>query len=198
LPREPFRLCVDLNVWVSNYLAIAKNLRGTVSQYIVEAVQDGRSAVGPIQLVVSHAMLSRLLEVLTRKGASLDSATRFISLIEAISRLGPSGDFPHVVLGGGAIPTRDARMPIYDPYDLAALPPRFDLEDDRVIDTAIARRANALVTANIRDFVERHDTVISPNRVHIRHSAGHDLFIVRPAEMAAWLRTGKMPGIPGA
>jgi len=132
-------------------------------------------------------MLSRLLDVLTRNGANLDSASRFISLIEAISRLGPSGDFPHVVLGGGVIPTRDARMPIYDPYDLAALPPRSDLEDGRVIDTPIAGRANALVTANSRDFVDRHDTVISPDRVHMRHTAGHDVFIVRPGEMAAWL-----------
>ena len=89
-------------------------------------------------------------------------------------------------------------MPIYDPYDLAALPPRFDLEDGRVIDTAIAGRANALVTANIRDFVERHDTVISPNRVHIRHTAGHDLFIVRAQGNGRLAENRKDAGTPGA
>src|ERR1700759_1542464 len=138
LAADPFRLCIDLNVWINNFLATAKNLRGTASRSIVEAVQDGRSGVGRIQLVISHTMLSRLLTVLLRKGASLDSATRFISLIENISRLGPCSEFPHVVLGGGFIPTRDVKMPVYDPYDHTTTPPPYDPEDGRVIDTAIA------------------------------------------------------------
>lgn len=196
LPGSPFRLCIDLNVWISSYLAVAKTLRGTASQFIVDAVQEGRSGVGPIQLIVSHAMLSRLMDVLIRKGAGLDSAAQFISLIENISRLGPSCDFPHVVLGGGFLPTQDARMPAYDPRDPAAQPPANDPEDGRVIDTAVAGRANALVTANFRDFTERHDTIISPGRVHIRHMANHDLYIVQPKEMAEWLRTGNRPTPP--
>lgn len=193
MPGNPFRLCVDLNVWVNNYLAVAKNLRGTASQFIVDAVQDGRSGVGPIQLIVSHTMLSRLMEVLVRKGASLDSAAQFISLIENIARLGPSCDFPYVVLGGGFIPTQDARIPVYNPYDPAANPKPYDPEDGRVIDVAIAGRADALVTANFRDFTERHDTVISRGRVHIRHTANHDLYVVQPKEMSTWLRTGNRP-----
>jgi len=193
LVAEPFRLCIDLNVWVGNFLALARNLRGTASQAIVEAVQDGRSGVGPIQLVVSHAMLSRLLTVLVRKGATLDSAAQFISLIENISRLGPCGEFPHVVLGSGFIPTLDAKTPVYDPYDPSVVPPPYDPEDGRVIETAIEGRADALATANFRDFVERHDTVVAAGRVHIRHTAGRDLYIVRPKEMAAWLRSGQRP-----
>ena len=195
LPPDPFRLCIDLNVWVRCYLAHAGNLRGTASQFIIEAVQDGRSGVGPIQLVVSHAMLDRLHGVLLRKGASLDSSTQFISLIASISRLGPSGSFPHLVLGGGVNPTGDARMPVYDPYDLKAIAPRFDPEDGRVIDVAVAGRAHALVTSNFRDFADRHDRVISPGRVHVRHTAALDVFIAQPAEMAAWLRTGTAPAV---
>jgi len=146
LVADPFRLCIDLNVWVNNFLAIAKNLQGTASRSMVEAVQDGRPGVGPIQLVVSRTMLLRLLTVLLRKGATLDSATRFISLIENISRFGPCSEFPDVVLGGGFIPTRDAKMSVYDPYDHAGTPPPYDPEDGRVIDTAIAGRADALVS----------------------------------------------------
>jgi predicted nucleic acid-binding protein len=193
LRAEPFRLCLDLNIWVANFLAQARNLRGTAAQAIVEAVQDGRSGIGSIQLVVSHAMLSRLLTVLLRKGASLDSAAQLISLIENISRLGPRGEFPHLVLGGGFIPTRDAKAPVNDPYDPKFVAPPYDPEDGRVIDTAIAGRADALATANFRDFLERHDTVIVAGRVHIRHTAGHDLYIVQPREMAAWLRNGRRP-----
>lgn len=190
---DPFRLCVDLNVWVNNFLAIARNRRGTAARFIVESVQDGRSGVGPVQLVVSHSMLSRLFTVLMKKGAAVDSATQFITLVENLSRLGPCQDFPHIVLGGGFIPTRDARMPVYDPYDPAVTPPLYDPEDGRVIDAAIAGRADALVTANFRDFAERHDTVISLGRVHIRHTAGRDLYVVQPKEMAAWLRSGQRP-----
>jgi hypothetical protein len=193
LPSSPFRLCVDLNVWIGNFLAIANGLRGTASQFIIDAIQNGRSGVGPIQLIVSHTMLSRLVDVLMRKGAGLDSAAQFISLIEHMSRLGPSCDFPHVVLGGGFFPTQDARMQIRDPYDPAAHSPPYDPEDGRVIDTAIAARAHALVTANLRDFTERHDTVISPGRVHIRHTANHELYVVHPKEMVVWLRTGNRP-----
>jgi hypothetical protein len=193
LAADPFRLCIDLNVWVNNFLAIAKNLQGTASRSIVEAVQDGRSGVGPIQLVVSHTMLSRLLTVLLRKGATLDSATRLISLIENISRLGPCSEFPHVVLGGGFISTRDAKMSVYDPYDHTATPPPYDPEDGRVIDTAIAGRADALVTADFRDFVDQHDTIIARGCVHIRHTAVGDLYIVQPKEMVAWLRSGQRP-----
>lgn len=194
---DPLQLCVDLNVWVSNFLAMAKNLRGTASQFIVEAVQSGRAGVGPIQLVVSHAMLTRLLAVLTRKGASLNSATQYISLIENISRLGPSYEFPHVVLGGGFIPTRDAKAPLYDPYDPTFKPLPYDSEDGRVIDTAIAGRADALATANFRDFIERHGAIITPQRIHIRHTANHDLYIVQPKEMVIWLRSGNRPALPG-
>ena len=135
--------------------------------------------------------------MLTRKGASLNSATQYISLIENISRLGPSYEFPHVVLGGGFISTRDARTPLYDPYDPAIKPLPYDAEDGRVIDTAIAGRADALATANFRDFIERHDTVIAPGRIHIRHTANHDLYIVQPREMAIWLQSGIRPQLPG-
>ena len=193
MAADPFKLCVDLNVWVSNFLAIAKNFQGTASQFIVAAVQDGRSGVGPIQLVISHTMLSRLLTVLLRKGATVDSATQFISLIENLSRLGPCHNFPYVVLGGGVIPTRDAKARVYDPYGSSAAAPPYDPEDGRVIDTAIAGRADALVTANFSDFIEPHDTIIVRGRVHIRHTAGHELYIVQPKEMATWLRSGQRP-----
>ena len=41
--------------------------------------------------------------------------TEFVRLIEAFAIAGPAPEFPRIVLGGGALPTRNASMPIYDP-----------------------------------------------------------------------------------
>jgi predicted nucleic acid-binding protein len=188
-----FRVCLDLNVWVKQYLAEMNGLKGTAAQDIVEAVQTGRSTIGPIQLVVSHTMLSRLQDVLVGKGASPETADRLTANIAAFSRLGPSYEYPHLVFGGGVEPTRDARMPIYDPYDPGFAPAREDREDGRVLDTAIAGRADALVTENFRDFVHHADRVLLRNRVHVREMAVHSLTIVRTREAREWLRTGSLP-----
>ncbi|GAB6845362.1 putative nucleic acid-binding protein [Methylorubrum rhodinum] len=191
-----FRLCVDLNVWIAHFLAEAKGARVSAARSVVQAVQEGRSGLGPVQLVVSHTMLSRLQDVLIRKGATPESSGRLIDLIASFARLGPAPEFPRMVLGGGVEPTRDARPPLHDPYDPAFLPKPTDTEDGRVIDTALAGRADALVTANFRDFAHHGDTVILRGRLHIRRTAEHDLVIVRPQEMAEWLRSGRRPSPP--
>jgi PIN domain len=191
-----FRLCLDLNVWVKQYLAEVNRLRGTVSQDLVEAVLAGRAAVGPIQLIISYTMLSRLQDVLIRKVATQEAADRFAANIAAFSRLGPSYEFPHIVLGGGVGPSRDARMPVYDPYDPGVTPTRADSEDGRVLDTAIAGRADALVTENLGDFAHYADKVISRNRIHVRGTADHSLTIIQPREARRWLRTGSLPVTP--
>jgi predicted nucleic acid-binding protein len=190
---RPLRLCVDLNVWIGAFIADAKGVGGTASQAVVEAVRDGRAAVGPVQLVVSHAMLTRLLDVLSRHGATERTASLFVAAIESFALLGPAGEAAHVVLGGGVLATRDARMTMYDPYDPAASPKPSDREDGRVLDAAVAGRADALVTANLKDFVEPGDEIVVPGRVAIKRLATGPLVCLRPQEMAAWLRTGRAP-----
>lgn len=188
-----FRLCVDLNVWISQFLSDARGLRGTTTQRIVQIVQDGRAPIGPVQLVISHAMLTRLQDVLVRHGASPDTSGRYIALVATFARLGPAPAFPTLVLGGGVQPTRDAIAAPYDPYDPGFEPEPYDPEDGRVLDTALAGRAHALVTADFRDFVQDDDRVVLPGRLHGRRTAAGDLWIVRPPEMLRWLGTGEMP-----
>jgi len=187
------RLCVDLNIWYAWYLAEANGRRNTTIQKIIEAIQDGRSVVGPIQLVISHTMLSRLADVLIRKGASPESAHRFSRLIANFAALGPSLEYPHVILGGGFEPTRDAVAHTYDPYDPDHMPARLDNEDGRVLDTAIGGHAHALVTNNFKDFLYHQDSIVEPDNIRIRRSAGGYLYVLRPAPMLEWLRTGITP-----
>lgn len=189
-----FRLCVDLNVWVRQFLAEAAGRRGTASQVIVQAVLDGRAGVGPLQLVISHTMLSRLQTVMTRRGVDAETARHFTDTIASFALLGPAPEFPHLVLGGGAQPTREAIRQICDPYDPSFVHEPYDPEDGRVLDTALAGRADALVTGNFRDFAHYADDVVARGRVHIRTTAGASLWIVHHEDMARWLQTGLRPG----
>ena len=192
-PAAHLRLCVDLNIWYAWYLAEANGRRNTTVQKIIETVQDGRSTVGPVQLVISHTMLSRLTDVLVRKGASLELAHRFSRLIANFAALGPSLEYPHVVLGGGFEPTREAIAQSYDPYDPSHMPARIDNEDGQVLDTAIGGHAHALVTNNFKDFMYHQDSIVKPDSIRIRRLAGGHLYVLRPAPMLEWLRTGMVP-----
>jgi hypothetical protein len=191
------RLCVDLNIWYAWYLAGANGRNGTVIQKIVEIVQDGRSTAGPVQLIVSHTMLSRMMDVLVRKGASAESAHRFTRLISNIAALGPCLEYPHVILGGGFEPTREAISQSYDPYDPNHMPLRIDNEDGRVLDTAIGGHAHALVTNNFKDFRYHQDSIIESSSIRIRRTAGGYLYVLKPAPMLDWLRTGIAPVVAG-
>jgi hypothetical protein len=195
-PDGTFRLCVDLNVWFADFIARAKGVKWTTAMAIVDMVESGRHASGGLQLVVSHAMLSRLTDVLVRKGADLDDAVRYAALIGDMAKLGPSMQFPLVVLGGGVLPSGDSFSPP-QPYRPEAVIPRDDFEDGRVLDAAFAGRADAIVTDNLRDFAHGDHAVIIRDRVIQRESADHSLLVVRPPEMLAWLRTGITPKLMG-
>ncbi len=189
-----FRLCVDLNIWIKQFFADKAGRQGTAPQRIVRAVLNGEAGVGPIQLVISHTMLSRLHSVYLRKGIAGDVAADNIETIANFALLGPAAEYPRMVLGGGVQPTREAVAPGCNPYDPAFSHKPYDPEDGRVLDTALAGQADALVTSNFKDFVHYSDGVVRRGRVHVRRTAGPDLWIVQPEEMADWLRTGIRPG----
>jgi hypothetical protein len=191
-PDGIIRLCVDLNVWFADFIARAKGVKWTTAMAIVDMVESGRHASGGLQLVVSHTMLSRLTDVLVRKGADLDDAIRYAELIGDMAALGPSMRFPLVVLGGGVLPSGDSFSPP-QPYRPDAIIPRDDFEDGRVLDAAFAGRADGIVTDNLRDFAHGDHTVIIRDRVILRETAQRSLLVVRPPEMLAWLRTGRAP-----
>lgn len=188
------RLCVDLNVWVRYLLSVR---RGTVwpsaSATILDAVKTGRSHAGPVQLVISHAMLSRLEDVLVRLQFQPGDASAFCSLIRSFAQRGPRGAAPYVVLGGGTSPSAESRMPIYDPYDPSAVPPRSDDEDGRILDTAVAGRANILATYNFADFRTPNTDVLEPDQLQIYRAAHHSVMIAHARRVAEFLVTGQYP-----
>jgi predicted nucleic acid-binding protein len=185
------RLCVDLNVWV-RYLLGARHgaVRPSASGTILDAVKTGRSNAGPVQLVISHTMLSRLEDVLVRLQFQPGDASAFCSLIRSFAHRGPHGLPPYVVLGGGTSPSAESRMPIYDPYNPTSVPPRSDDEDGRVLDTAVAGRASILATYNFDDFQTPNTDVLERDQLQIYRAAHHSVMIAHAQRVAEFLAAG--------
>lgn len=111
-----------------------------------------------------------------------------------IARVGAYREPTSIVLGGGFHPTRDAIPLRYDPYDSAFAPPRIDAEDGRVLDTALAGRADLPVTNDMADFAV-HSDEIAAGRIRIKTTADRALVVVGEPDGLAYLQTGRIPDI---
>lgn len=162
-----WRWCLDLNIWCAALLGDLKGHQNSACQTLVNIVRRGHCAYGDIQLIISWGMLNRLQQVLIRLGINHDDAVSYVDVICTYGNLAPS-----LTLGGtGIIPLQDE-------------------EDRHVLETALAGKANVLVTANLSDFkgketqevlIDRHYRYISPEQT---------LEIVEPFLMMEWIRTG--------
>jgi predicted nucleic acid-binding protein len=173
------RVCLDLNVWCAALLADRKGRRNTASQCLVAMVRQGSCLSSPVQLVISWGMLNRLLKVLVQNlQVSSQTAELYISTIAAYAHLGAVGTSPQLTLGGtGVIPLQDT-------------------EDAHVLETAIAGRANVLITANFKDFISKDVQVVIPDRHAVyRGPDDHAFQIVHPYLMMDWIRSGQIPSI---
>ncbi len=173
------RVCLDLNIWCAALLADRKGRQNTASQSLVAMVRQGFCLSSPVQFVISWGMLNRLLKVLVQDlKVSAQTAELYISTIAAYARLGAMGASPQLTLGGiGVIPLRDT-------------------EDAHVMETAIAGKANILITANFKDFISKDTQVVIPGRHAVyRGSDDHTFQVVHPYLMMDWLRVGQIPSI---
>lgn len=176
LPDDrPLRLCLDLNVFVADLLARLAGRDDTAVRLLVECAARTTTPLGPVQLIVSIGMLNRLRSVLeTGLGVSPETTETYIRALTACARYGPSGRSPLLVLGGtGVLP-----MP--------------DREDAHVLETAIAGRADLLVTADMADFAFPGVAVLDEGRVLRYHRADHDVVIAHPFRAARWVRKGRI------
>ena len=160
------KVCLDLNIWCGAFIARRLGREGTATVALTDAVRSGQSPRGPIALVISWGMLERLRTVLIRDLGFADAdAYRLTELIASYARDGPS----HARGGVGVIPIHD-------------------VEDQHVLETAWAARADILVTANLADFIEAPDQIAPGNRVYQLERGGKSLIIAHPFEAIRWLR----------
>ena len=115
--------------------------------------------------------VNRLSKVLEKDlGVSPLATMMYLNAIRGYAQLGVS-----LTLGGtGVIPIQDT-------------------EDAHVLETAIAGRANVLVTANFKDFLCDDTQLIIPQRHAIHIAPNHCFHIVHPYLMMDWLHQGQMP-----
>lgn len=167
------RVCLDLNVWVSDVLRLMHGRTGGASQQLVDIVRSGICELGPVQLVIGWGMLNRLESVLLNElGVGEPFAGLYIASISEMARNGPAGVAPYVVLGGtGVLPVRDE-------------------EDRGVRETAFAGGAHVLVTRNFRDFVGSDAEILTPHEVAVVRRAEREVIVAQPSVMLRWIRRG--------
>lgn len=180
------RVTLDVNVWVNHYLGLSKGRQGTAAQLVVQSAFAGHCRLGPLQPVISHVMLDTLQEVLVRIGLAPIIADAARDAIEASAAGGVLSEPPYVVLGGG-------------------VQPLMDTEDGGVLDTAIAGRADLLVTNNLADFrpgpkadidavTLRVDANGAGDVILFRHGRlPHGLIVTSVFVAKSWLVDGVLP-----
>ena len=169
------RLCLDLNIWCAALLADFKSRQNTSAQRLVQIVRVGHSSLGDVELVISWGMIQRLEKVLV-KDLQIDVAVSnmYLEAIVGLAQLAPQ-----LTLGGtGILPLRDT-------------------EDAHVLETAIAGKANVLVTANLKDFVASDTQIIIRDRYLIHVTPTHRVQIVHPYLMMNWLNAASIPNLDG-
>jgi predicted nucleic acid-binding protein len=169
------RVCLDLNVWCAPLLSEKEGRSNTASQLLASAAAAGFCALRPTQLVISWGMLGRMEQVLvTKLRVPASDARWFIEQIARSATAAPAGHAPYLVLGGTAV------VPLHDE------------EDAGVLETALAGRAEILVTGNMADFVNYRTEVLKPGLIALHRAPEHEVVIAHPAEVAAWIRTGEI------
>ena len=169
------RLCLDLNIWCAALLADFKGRQNTSSQRLVQIVRVGHCSLGKVELVISWRMIQRLEKVLVNNlQVDVAVSNMYLESIVGFARLAPQ-----LTLGGtGFIPLQDT-------------------EDAHVLKTAIAGRANILVTANLKDFIASDTQVVIRDRHLIYLSPAYQVHIVHPYLMMDWLNAASIPDFPG-
>jgi len=177
------RLVLDVNVWVANVLASARGRDGTSCQLLVESAILGHCRLGPLISRISLPMLDTLQAVLERDFAlspNLAEAARNVA-----EAAGEAPFPPLAVVGGGILPMRDR-------------------EDQGVLETALAARADVMVTGNMRDFTPGPRSGIDADILRLRGGRAdvllmkharvpNGMVIATPLAAKAWLIDGHVP-----
>jgi hypothetical protein len=180
------RVTYDLNVWVAHFLSLSRGRQGTAAQRVIRSALAGHCRLGPVQPIISHAMLDTLQGVLARLGLPEAAADAARNVVENAAADGVVPHSPYLVPGGGVQPMNDT-------------------EDGGVLDTAIAGGSDLLITSNLRDFAPGPRSDIDATIVRLNADGEADVLLFRHGRLAhgiviaslfaasAWLLDGARP-----
>lgn len=178
------RVMLDVNVLISRLFALRSGRSDTASALLFNACVDGQCRLGPLAPVASLDLLRTFRRVAERSGVPDKEIEAMADVIEG-SFVGGSGMGPlHAVVGGGILPMTD-------------------LEDQGVMEAALAGRVELLITENLRDFTSqaRADLACEPVSDGVflfRHALlSYSMVIARKDRAFQWLMRGLAPP-PGA
>lgn len=179
------RVLLDVNIFVANLMALERGHRGTATQSLVSMLSSQTWGLADrAQLVVSFEMIDTLETVLRRLNIAEDRIKAYSGAIIDVMRYGPDGLDPYLILGG------EERFALSD------------VEDAGVLATALAARADLLVTDNLRDFASKHASSVNTQTIRrtaadprtlqaLRYEIGPaDLIVAHPFDVMQWLRHG--------
>lgn len=165
------RVCADLNVWIAAQLARRDGHEGTTSQRIEQWLTDGDGVLGPVQLVISWAMLDQLAHVLTHGlGVSAVEAREYVDALAEVARAGSPGFAPAELMGEPGV------IELSEGGETAAL------------ETALFGRADVFITANFAAITDPAFTVLVPDSSGAVNRDGHRLRVVHPRRMGQLMR----------
>lgn len=176
------RLCVDVNVWIAHLIGVQFGRTDTASGKIIDIVRDTRFGDAPVQLVMSLEMIGTLEAKLLDRGFAEKAVEELTRAIISMMRNGPEGLDQYLLVSGR------------DQFAMR------DREDAGVLATAIAAKANVLITDNLRDFrtkdAEYVETRMVPRRGGSRQlytllyerADGVALVIAHPIDCLEWFR----------
>jgi hypothetical protein len=193
------RLAVDINVFVADILSSRPQGRASASTRIVEAVREGRCPAGPVQFIASLPMIENFADVLRRRlGYSRSDADEKAWLLEQYALDGPMPSRPYVSVGSGYIPfetveqLREAVETQLRPENAGKL--FNEVQDDRYVpETALAGRADILVTADVAGFRKASAVRLTRDDVLLFPLADRALVIGSPHFVSYWLFQGMVP-----
>jgi hypothetical protein len=197
-PERVIRITLDINILVSDIISTARSVRATASTMIVDAVRDGRCPAGPVQLITSLPIIEAYADVLQRRlGYLREAAFSKADALESYALDGAMPTAPLLMIGTGFVPfaTEEEIKVAVANFLLREDRGIFnEIADDRyVLETAIAGRADILITNDIRGFArgpaikfDRSDIVLFP-------TAAWTVVVCTASFARHWLWLGEIP-----
>src|SRR5262249_14027371 len=158
--ERTIRLALDINVFIADILSTEIGRRNTAASLLVEAVRTGTSPAGRVQLVTSLPIIENYANVLSRRlGPETAEAQERAWILQQYALEGPTPDHPYLSVGSGYIPfetEEEWRRSIANHLGRSEADKLFhEIQDDRyVLETALAGRADVLVTADVAGFAK--------------------------------------------